>query len=72
MVATSDFSGLVNPACTLANAVARQAMDSLDRCMTALLDEEVEAHGAGFRALGADAAASAYPQLSEFGTPFVV
>jgi hypothetical protein len=70
MVATSDFSGLVNPACALANAVG--PMGSLDRCMTALPDEEVEAHGAGFRALGADAAASAYPQLSEFGTPFVV
>jgi hypothetical protein len=37
---------LIDPA--LASAVARQAMDSLDRCMTALLDEEVEAHGAGF------------------------
>jgi hypothetical protein len=32
-------------------------MDSLDRCMAAFLDEEVEAHGAGFRALGADAMA---------------
>src|SRR5271169_3850691 len=57
MVATSDFSGLVSSACALANAAARQAMDSLDHCMTALLDEEVEANGAGLRALGADAMA---------------
>jgi hypothetical protein len=55
MVATSDFSGLVSSACALANAAAKQAMDSLDRCMAALRDEEVEAHGPGFRALGADA-----------------
>jgi hypothetical protein len=32
-------------------------MDSLDRCMAAVLDEEVEGHGAGFRALGAEAMA---------------
>jgi hypothetical protein len=32
-------------------------MDSLDRCMVTLLDEEIEAHGSGFRALGADAMA---------------
>jgi hypothetical protein len=57
MVANRDFSGLVSSACALASAAARQAMDSLDRCMAALLDEEVEAHGAGFRALGADAMA---------------
>src|SRR6185503_6901053 len=54
MVATRDFAGLVSSACALANAAARQAMDSLDRCMAGLLDEEVETHGAGFRALGAD------------------
>ena len=47
MVATRDFSGLDSSACALANAAARQAMDSLDCCMAALLDEEVEAHGAG-------------------------
>ena len=52
MIATSDFSRLVNFARALANAAATQAMESLDRCMAALLDEEVEAHGAGFRALG--------------------
>ena len=46
MVATSDFSGFVSSACAFANAAAKQAMDSLDRCMAALLDEEVEAHGA--------------------------
>ena len=55
MIATSDFSRLVNFARALANAAATQAMESLDRCMAALLDEEVETHGAGFRALGADA-----------------
>src|SRR5580704_15013637 len=55
VVATRDFSGLVSSACALANAAARQAMDSLDRCMAALLVEEVEAHGSGFRAFGADA-----------------
>ena len=57
MVATSDFSGLVSSACAFANAAAKAAMDSLDRCMTALLDEEVEAHGAAFRTFGADAVA---------------
>ena len=57
MVATSDFSGLVNSACALASAAARHAMDSLDRCMAALLDEEVEAHSAGFGALRLDAMA---------------
>src|SRR5271169_4378974 len=57
MVATSDFSGLVSSACAFASAPAREAMDSLDRCMAALLDEEVEAHGPGFRAFGADAMA---------------
>ena len=35
-------------------------MDSLDRCMAGLLDEEVETHGAGFRALGADAMANRF------------
>src|ERR1700719_5133558 len=57
MVATRDFSGLVSSACALANAAARQAMDSLDRCMTALQAEEVETDGARFRSLGADAMA---------------
>jgi hypothetical protein len=37
----------------LANAAARQAIDSLDRCIAAHLAEEVETDGAGFRALGA-------------------
>jgi hypothetical protein len=33
----------------------REAMDSPDRCMTALHVEEVETDGPGFRALGSDA-----------------
>jgi hypothetical protein len=33
---------------SLANAAARQTMDSLDLCMAALLHEEVETHGARF------------------------
>jgi hypothetical protein len=54
MVASSDFSGLVGSACALANADARQAMDSLDRGMATPLDEEVKAYGAGFRTLCPD------------------
>jgi hypothetical protein len=52
---TSDFSGLTSSACALANAAARLAMDGLDLCTAALHAEEVEAHGARFRALGPDA-----------------
>jgi hypothetical protein len=46
---------LVNSVCALASAAARQAMDSLDRCMVALLDVQVEGYGIGLRALSPDA-----------------
>src|SRR5580704_14058768 len=78
MVATSDFSGLVNSACALASAAARHAMDSLDRCMgAALLHKKVEAHSAGFRALGPDAVAERLlgilrHQVLEFGLGLLV
>src|SRR6185437_13364279 len=42
IVATEDFSGLASSACALAKAAARQAMDSLDRCMASLQAEGVE------------------------------
>jgi hypothetical protein len=51
MVATSDFSGLVNSACALASAATRHAMDSLDRMGAALPHEKVKAHSAGFERL---------------------
>src|SRR5262249_51463772 len=52
-----DFSGLVNSACAFASAVAIEPMVSLDRCMGPLPVHHLKAHGAGFRALGADAVA---------------
>src|ERR1700730_18768903 len=55
MVAVSDFSGLVSSTWALARAAAMVAIVSLERCMAALHAENVEAHGAGFRALGSDA-----------------
>src|ERR1700691_356934 len=55
MVPIRDFSGLTSSICALARAAARLAMHSLDRCMIILHFEEVEADGAGFRALGPDA-----------------
>src|SRR5580704_17378050 len=55
MVPIRDFSGLTSSICALARAAARLAMPSLDRCMMILRFEEVEADGAGFRALGPDA-----------------
>src|SRR5437016_63869 len=54
MVATRDFSGLVSSSCALASAAASDATDSLDRCMTALYLQEIEAHRAGLGALGAN------------------
>ena len=42
----------------LARAPAMAPIDSLDRCMTGLLVQQIEADRAGFRALGADAVAS--------------
>src|ERR1700722_19128932 len=55
MVPIRDFSGLTSSICALARAAAKLAMHSLDRCMIILHFEEVEADGAGFRALGPDA-----------------
>src|SRR5262249_52551445 len=58
MVAFIDFSGFVSSACALASAVAIAPMVSLDRCIGASRSVDLhylEAHGAGFRSLGADA-----------------
>src|SRR2546425_8512463 len=57
MVATSDFSGLVNSACALAKAAAIAPMESLERCMGALHAEDIKAQGAGSRAFGPDSVA---------------
>src|SRR5215207_8888084 len=54
IVPVSDFSGLVSSTCALARAAAIVPIDSLDRCMTALHDHEVEADRPGLRALGPD------------------
>src|SRR5215469_15718637 len=55
MVATSDFSGLVNSACALASAPAIVPIFSLDRCMGLPLDlKEVEADRARLRTLCSD------------------
>src|SRR5262245_42054652 len=55
MVATSDFSGLINSACALANAAAMVPIDSLDRRMAALHAQNIKGHRTGFGALGSDA-----------------
>src|SRR5262249_26138207 len=56
MVPLSDFSGLVSSPCALASAAAIAPIVSLDRCIGASVDlHEFEAHGAGFRSLGANA-----------------
>src|SRR5208283_355594 len=60
MVATSAFSGLVSSACALASAAAIAPIVSLDRCMTALLDEKIETDRARFRPLGANAMAEGF------------
>src|SRR5437660_10042305 len=61
MVAERDFSGLVNSTCALASAPAIAPIVSLERCMACLLRlDEVEAHCAGLRALGA------YPMAEGF------
>src|ERR1039458_9350747 len=57
IVAVSDFSGLVISACALASAAAIAPIDSLERCMTALHFQQIEADGAGFGSLGTDAVA---------------
>src|SRR5262245_56024077 len=57
MVATSDFSGLVNSACALASAAAMVPMDSLERCMAGLHAQDIKAHRAGLGSFGSDAMA---------------
>src|SRR5450755_3149401 len=56
-VAVRDFSGLVRRTWALANAAAREAIDSLDRCMTGLHIHHLEADRAGLGALGPNAMA---------------
>src|SRR3954449_12670125 len=46
-VPTSDFAGLVRSSCALARAAAMVPIDSLERCMTALHDHEVETDRSG-------------------------
>ena len=50
MAPTSDFSGLASSICALASAAASEAMESLVRCMTALLaavtGQQIKADGA--------------------------
>jgi len=53
-------SGLVASDCALASAAAMVPIDSLERCMTALELEQIEADGAEFRAL------RAYPVADRF------
>src|SRR6516164_7892086 len=55
MVPMRDFSGLTNCAWALASAAAIVPIVSLERCTANLRFDEVEADGARFRALGADA-----------------
>src|SRR5580692_5114848 len=57
MVAVRDFSGVTSSACALAKAAARLAMDGLDLCTATLHAEEIKAHRARLRTLGADAMA---------------
>src|SRR5260221_12330030 len=52
MVAVSDFSGLTSSAWAFAKAEASAGTDSLNRCMARLRLQDIEAHGAGSRALG--------------------
>src|ERR1700693_4013866 len=53
MAPMRDFSGLVSSHCVFASAPANAAIDSLERCMALLPAlQEIEAHGAGFGALG--------------------
>jgi hypothetical protein len=46
--------GLVSTICALASAAARAAIDSLDRCMSRLRLDHLEAHRPRLRALGPD------------------
>src|ERR1051325_4350721 len=54
MVAVRGFSGLLSSLCAFASAAASVPIESLDRCMTVLHGENVEADGSGFRALRPD------------------
>src|SRR5450631_2537176 len=56
-VAVRDFSGLVSRTWALANAAAREAIDSLERCMIGLHLYHLEADCPGLGALGPDAVA---------------
>src|ERR1700730_13586243 len=51
MVAVSDFSGLTSCSCALARAAAKAATELLDCCTGSLRIQDIEAHGARFRAL---------------------
>src|ERR1700680_4072872 len=53
MVATSSFAGWLGSDWAWARAPAMEPIVSLDRCIAGLHFEEIEADGAGFRALGA-------------------
>src|SRR5713101_5436171 len=55
MVALSDFSGLVSSPWALASAAAMAPMVSLERCISGLHVQKVEADSTGFGALGAQA-----------------
>src|SRR5450631_2475426 len=56
-VAVRDFSGLVSRTRALASAAAREAIDSLDRCMAGLPIHHLEADRTGLGALGPNAVA---------------
>src|SRR3979490_1193495 len=77
-VAVNDFSGLVSRTWALASAAAREAIDSLDRCIIGLHVDDVEADRASFGALGPDAMAERLlgvlrPEPFELGLrPFMV
>src|ERR1700679_2600478 len=58
MVATSDFSGLASSTCAFARAAAIAPIVSLDRCITVLLSEEIEADRARLRTFGPNAVAA--------------
>src|SRR5215510_11115959 len=63
MVAVRDFSGLTSSAWALAKAEASAATDSLDRGMENLALQHIEAHGAGFGALGFHAVPDGLPGI---------
>src|ERR1051326_5363096 len=63
MVATSDFSGFTSSHWALASAAASAAIDSLDRCMSGLRLEHIEADGPVLRAAGPDPVAERLPGI---------